>query len=141
MAPIASAAKNRADTMSGDALRGAGVTIGRVSRERVRRALRGSAASSGRPAYIVAKQAAKPRASAHIAMRRTDWLLLALPRRSDRPIPQPLMRPLRVVMLDILVHKVIEMLLAKRQEVIEALDLQRLDETFDEGVGVGRSEG
>ena len=51
------------------------------------------------------------------------------------------MRPLRVVVLDVLPHQVVEMLLAEDQEVVQALDLQRLNEPLDEGIGVGRPDG
>ena len=53
-------------------------------------------------------------------------------------IPQPLMRPLGVVVLDVLANQIVEVLLAEHQEVIEALDLQRLNQPLDVGVGVRR---
>lgn len=41
------------------------------------------------------------------------------------------MRPLGVVVLDILAHQVVEMLLAEDQEVIEAFDLDSLNKPLD----------
>ena len=80
--------------------------------------------SSGGLVHIVTKQPSNPSSPADIPERRADWFLTALPRRRNRPIPQPLVRPFRVVMLDVLADEVIEMLLAEREKVIQTLDLQ-----------------
>ena len=51
------------------------------------------------------------------------------------------MRPLGVVVLDVLSCEIIEVLLAKDQEVIEALLLDRLHEPLNVGVEVWRAIG
>ena len=50
------------------------------------------------------------------------------------------MRPLRVVVLNVLPHDIVEMLLAEYEEVIDALDLDRLIKTLAIGVDVGRAK-
>ena len=52
-------------------------------------------------------------------------------------IPRPLMRLTRVVVLDLLPHQIVEVLLAEYLDVIEALDVQGLNEPLHVGVGIG----
>jgi hypothetical protein len=70
----------------------------------------------------MAKHAAQPRAATNLP----HGLFLRRLLVHNRPIPEPLMGPLRVVVLDVLSKEVVEMVLSEHQEVIEALDLQRL---------------
>jgi hypothetical protein len=44
------------------------------------------------------------------------------------------MRPLLVIVLDVFPHQIVEVLFAEDKEVVQALNLHRLDEPLDIGV-------
>lgn len=77
------------------------------------------------------QQPAETRAAADFAV--VNWRRLT----GDEPIPQPLLRPLLVIVLDVLPHQEVQVLLTEDEEVVDALDLNRLDEPLDLGVEVG----
>jgi hypothetical protein len=53
------------------------------------------------------------------------------------PIPQPLVRPIPVVVPHELIDDPVQVPFPEHHEVIQALLSQRLDETLDEGIQVG----
>lgn len=58
---------------------------------------------------------------------------------AQQHISNPLMGSLRVVVLHELPHEMIEMPLSKHHEMVQALLLDRLNESFDERLAVGQS--
>src|SRR5687768_4539127 len=53
-------------------------------------------------------------------------------------ILQTLVRPLRVIVLDILTHEIVEVLLTKNQKIVKALLLNRLNESFNVRIKIWR---
>src|SRR5688572_12810408 len=58
----------------------------------------------------------------------------------QRPVPLALMRPLVVIVLDVLPHDVVHVLLPEDHEPVQALLLDALDEPLDVGVHVRRAK-
>ena len=56
---------------------------------------------------------------------------------NDQLVAEPLVRPLFVIMVDELSDQMIQVRLAQHHEMIQALDLDRLNPPFHKGIEVG----